>query len=527
MAVGRVASLGVVALVLLVLGSEAAAAHGSEVRAYVQGIGTAVPVGPPLPTSSTSYAGQVSTAELLGCEGRCTVRVPSPPLRSPLPRDASLHPAAPLAPLATPAKGAVDSAVDAAPSAPAAATHRTCSSFHNLRLVVCEYPLRPPSREHVAGPVGTNNLGGAQLEALGRRLGPLDPSSVGPTDDIGYFSGPEIVPDDEDPVTLGDAFDGTFGLAWALIDGAHVDPSVPVPWVSFDVEVPSGEGITIEYSFTAAPAEVGWSLGAGAGADAGTPSSTLAALTQNAVGMAGESAERRATPSDGATRALLGPAGAASGILLPGVRGFPGASTPLRPQADAVALTPAPLSSGPFLAILAVSGALLAVPPLLALYRRVLAARALENPERRRIYDEIVRRPGVNPGDLRAATGLHYTTCEHHVRILADLGLIQTLRLGVHLRLYENHGRYGATETRVLAAMRHATTRAVLTHILRNPHVRPAEVARAVGLSRPAAKHHVDRLVSLGLVEAGRDGTAVRLSIAPKAVDPLIAALGP
>jgi DNA-binding transcriptional ArsR family regulator len=163
--------------------------------------------------------------------------------------------------------------------------------------------------------------------------------------------------------------------------------------------------------------------------------------------------------------------------------------------------------------------------PLWMLYRRVRQATALGNPHRKRVYELVLQVPGTTPSDLQRATGLHYATCVHHLRILEDLGFVELKRMGGMVRCFENHGRYGALPSRALAEARNPVVLAVLRTVLRQPGVSPADVARATGLSRPGVKHHLDRLLEEGLVAAQREGQRVRLQVPPNAIDAVVAAL--
>lgn len=164
--------------------------------------------------------------------------------------------------------------------------------------------------------------------------------------------------------------------------------------------------------------------------------------------------------------------------------------------------------------------------PSWALYRRVRQARALDNVHRKAIHDRVLAEPGVTPSELQQLTGLHYTTCQHHLRILQELGFVEVQRIGGLLRCFENHRRYGTVEKRLAVAARTPTACAMLETILRKPGVTPAEVARAVGIARSSAKHHVDRLSAWGLVEVEPAKGRLRLRIHPRAIDPFLCARG-
>lgn len=246
-------------------------------------------------------------------------------------------------------------------------------------------------------------------------------------------------------------------------------------------------------------------------------------------------ASPQVTPAAVGPSTVLGLAAAAEGASASPVPTFPlsgpflGAETwapvdaaPPAPAAanapatsSAAASAPAGWEPGEAAARLVVGPSLLL--PVWAMYRRIRATRALDQPQRKDIYDRVVAEPGMTPGDLRAATGLHYTTCVHHLRILERLGMIELKRLGGQLRVFENHSRYSPTEARALAAARSPTARALLWLALARPGVTQADAAKHLGVARSTVKHHVDRLVEWGVLQVEADAANVRLRVAPGA----------
>lgn len=61
---------------------------------------------------------------------------------------------------------------------------------------------------------------------------------------------------------------------------------------------------------------------------------------------------------------------------------------------------------------------------------------ALLDPSRRGILDHANREPGLTQTDLARLTGLALPTVHHHVRALADVGLVEVRRDGASTRVY-------------------------------------------------------------------------------------------
>jgi DNA-binding MarR family transcriptional regulator len=193
------------------------------------------------------------------------------------------------------------------------------------------------------------------------------------------------------------------------------------------------------------------------------------------------------------------------------------------PRAGAALPTPSGWEQAEAAARMVVGTSLLL--PAWALYRRVRANMALDQPQRRDIYERVVAEPGMTPSDLRAATGLHYTTCVHHLRVLSQLGFVELRRVGGQVRCFENHRRYGEAESNALAAARSPTAGKLLKLTLEQPGITPAEAAKDLGITRSTVKHHVDRLAAWGVLSTQQDGPHIRLHVVPAAEGALRAAL--
>jgi DNA-binding transcriptional ArsR family regulator len=151
--------------------------------------------------------------------------------------------------------------------------------------------------------------------------------------------------------------------------------------------------------------------------------------------------------------------------------------------------------------------------PAWALYRRIISSGALDSPRRARIMDSIRAQPGITPGALRKATGLHYTSCLHHVRVLADTGFVDLRRVGGQWRCFPRE-HAGLAAQRWWVASNGLTARALLALVASKPGISPAEAARELGITRSAMQHHTERLRGLGVIEATRAGARVELRIA-------------
>lgn len=132
----------------------------------------------------------------------------------------------------------------------------------------------------------------------------------------------------------------------------------------------------------------------------------------------------------------------------------------------------------------------------------------LNNPLRRLIHEAILRHPGIGFRELTRTTGVAYTTMRHHIDVLLRHGMIVEKRQGTGLKLFENHGKFDKTWSRI-AILRDHMTREVHDWLSEHPGVSQQDVVTAMlerGLSRAAAQRRLNRLVTAGLATVQRQG---------------------
>lgn len=151
------------------------------------------------------------------------------------------------------------------------------------------------------------------------------------------------------------------------------------------------------------------------------------------------------------------------------------------------------------------------------LYHRIQANRALDQTNRRRIFDQIASEPGVKVGTLAQRLGLSYKTVVHHVRILHAGGLVVTTNRSHH-RLFAA-GQVSMEDARTLSdALSRPSARAIYGYLAENPAGTDlATLRRILGLAPATVCAATMSMRRAGLVECRREGRRVFI----RAVRPL------
>jgi len=160
--------------------------------------------------------------------------------------------------------------------------------------------------------------------------------------------------------------------------------------------------------------------------------------------------------------------------------------------------------------------AILAAPrfPALAvaLYSRLTKQDALEHPRRRAILDLLRQQPGLPTGAV--AVALHYGdgATRHHLDVLRRVGAITRLDLADGPRWFVPGSVERAQMAREAVLAIEGAEARVLRLVEHAPGIHAAQVARELGVTRPAVHLTLRRLANKGLVHARPDPADPRRS---------------
>jgi predicted transcriptional regulator len=116
--------------------------------------------------------------------------------------------------------------------------------------------------------------------------------------------------------------------------------------------------------------------------------------------------------------------------------------------------------------------------------------------------------PGAHFSKLRDDLHLGTGETQHHLRRLADDGVVESRKFGDYRRFYPA-GRFSPFEQVALGYLRKETPRGMLLELLRHPEASASDVAAALDVSRATVSGHAKDLEEAGLLSR-TDGYAVR-----------------
>jgi DNA-binding transcriptional ArsR family regulator len=126
--------------------------------------------------------------------------------------------------------------------------------------------------------------------------------------------------------------------------------------------------------------------------------------------------------------------------------------------------------------------------------------RILEVHNRSKIYEFILKHPGVHQRQIIEKFNFSEGTARHHLNVLLREGLIVKREINRYKRYYKQ-GKNGEFEQRILAVFREKTTRFILLYLLYSVVSTVSEISREIDKDPKTILYHINKLKEMGLVE--------------------------
>lgn len=150
----------------------------------------------------------------------------------------------------------------------------------------------------------------------------------------------------------------------------------------------------------------------------------------------------------------------------------------------------------------------------------------VEGETRRRVYEALLRFPGLRTADLARQCRLAADLVDYHLRILQRRGLATRDDSEGRSRHYPAQARGHPIDRRdrpLLAALRRPATLRIVLHLLESGTASMGELAKQSGVSPATVSHHGRRLADAGVLDLHREGrTRVARLVDPERVTRLL-----
>jgi predicted transcriptional regulator len=138
---------------------------------------------------------------------------------------------------------------------------------------------------------------------------------------------------------------------------------------------------------------------------------------------------------------------------------------------------------------------------------------AVKSDPRSELLRLVQAQPGLHLSAIARHLGWSTTLAEYHLRVLEHDELVTSLQVENQRRFFPRVQRHGlvldlvaAGDKRLFGVLRHPVRSRLVATLARNGPTRHSELAKQLGLSRPAASYHLGRLERRGVVARTEHG---------------------
>jgi len=155
------------------------------------------------------------------------------------------------------------------------------------------------------------------------------------------------------------------------------------------------------------------------------------------------------------------------------------------------------------------AAAILSKVALVPLYSHIPEGKALDNPQRKKIYETIQANPGIRISELAKIAGIGWGATVYHITVLEKGNYIASSVGSRSAGLFENNGRYTREERKVKSLLSIGKSSLVLDYVRTNPGSSSGAISGALGLSNPITSWYTQKLCEYGLIRKARNGKSV------------------
>jgi predicted transcriptional regulator len=131
---------------------------------------------------------------------------------------------------------------------------------------------------------------------------------------------------------------------------------------------------------------------------------------------------------------------------------------------------------------------------------------SLELDVRRRIYECILKSPGLHFREIQRRTGLATGSIDYHIHFLHKNGLIRTERDRNYVRYYPLTKNWSDEEKETISMLRNEKMRHILIFLLGVKRSTPLKISEGIGISLSTLSWYLKQLQAKGVISQRKKG---------------------
>jgi predicted transcriptional regulator len=146
-------------------------------------------------------------------------------------------------------------------------------------------------------------------------------------------------------------------------------------------------------------------------------------------------------------------------------------------------------------------------------FKRIARHNILTSTVRNTLFTLIESRPGISFVELSQEMGISRGALTYHLTLMRISGKIILLKDHGILSYFENSGKYGDGEQKVMKYLRQGTDKMILLTLAKNPLMSRTDFEKILGVSGPTVSWHMKRLIDDGILNVRKDGRFSRYAL--------------
>ncbi|MDO9324764.1 MAG: winged helix-turn-helix transcriptional regulator [Methanoregula sp.] len=155
-------------------------------------------------------------------------------------------------------------------------------------------------------------------------------------------------------------------------------------------------------------------------------------------------------------------------------------------------------------------------------FKRIARNNILTSTIRNTLYSLIRSRPGISFVELSQELGISRGALTYHLTLMRISQKIILLKDHGVISYFENSGRYGDGEQKVLKYLRQETDKKILLTLAKNPLMSRTDFEKLLGVSGPSVSWHMKRLIDDGILNVRKDGRFSRYILSDRTLSALM-----
>ena len=124
----------------------------------------------------------------------------------------------------------------------------------------------------------------------------------------------------------------------------------------------------------------------------------------------------------------------------------------------------------------------------------------MELQKRIKIYDFIIKNPGLNKREISRRLSIPVTTLTYHLKFFKKIGLINEKIDGGYLRIFASN-KIGTNDEQLLCLFRNKNSCKIFIYLLFSLSFSQIELSKELELSSPTVSHYLKKMVKMGIIE--------------------------